>query len=306
MNNDTPQPVNSISDQRRALGLPPPPHPLIDVFRMEDIPAGAQQGRSRTLSFNLYCVALKRKVNGKVQYGQGYYDYDEGLMSFFAPGQITANVPDRHQLEGWYVAFHPDLLLGHPLSRKIKTYNFFSYAINEALFLSEKEEAIMTGIVQNIRQELETSIDALTQDVLISQVELLLHYSQRFYLRQFNTRRPVHHHLLNEVDNLLTAYFANDQQLADHGLPTVAYLADRLHKSPKYLSDTLRHLSGRSAQQHIQDHLLQKAKQLLTTSSLTVAEIAYRLGFDYPQSFNKLFRRKTNQTPLAFRTPPTP
>lgn len=270
---------------------------------MEDIP-GSTNGRPRSLQLNLYCVALKRKVNGKVQYGQGYYDYDEGIMSFFAPGQITANVPDNHQLEGWCVAFHPDLLLGHPLARKIETYNFFSYGINEALFLSEKEEALVTNLVKNIQQELDTSIDGLTQEVLISQLELLLHYSQRFYLRQFNTRKPAHHHLLSEVDNLLAAYFSNDQQLADQGLPTVAYLANQLHKSPKYLSDLLRNLSGRSAQQYIHDHLLEKAKQLLTGSDLTVAEIAYKLGFDYPQSFNKLFRRKTNQTPLAFRFKP--
>ncbi|WP_342644744.1 helix-turn-helix domain-containing protein [Mucilaginibacter sp. CSA2-8R] len=303
MSQHLPQPVNSITDHRRTLGLPPPLHPLIDVFRMEDIPA-SPDGRSRTLLLNLYCVALKRKVSGKVQYGQGYYDYDEGVMSFFAPGQITANVPDRHQLEGWCVAFHPNLLLGHPLARKIETYNFFSYAINEALFLSEKEEATVTQIVHNISQELDTSIDGLTQEVLISQLELLLHYSQRFYLRQFNTRKPAHHQLLSEVDNLLAAYFANDQQLADDGLPTLGYLAGRLHKSPKYLSDLLRNLSGRSAQQYIQDHLLEKAKQLLAGSDLSVAEIAYKLGFDYPQSFNKLFRRKTNLTPLAFRGRP--
>ncbi len=302
MSQHQPLTINSITEQRRALGLPGPVHPLIDVFRMEDIPPS--EVRPRTLHLNLYCVALKRKVNGKVEYGQGYYDYDEGLMSFFSPGQITANVPNRHQLEGWSVSFHPDLLLGHPLARKIETYNFFSYAINEALFLSEKEEAIMTGIVQNIQQELETSIDGLTHDVLLSQLELLLHYSQRFYLRQFNTRRPAHHPLVSDVDNLLAAYFANDQQLADHGVPTVTYLADRLHKSPKYLSDLLRTVSGRSAQQYIQDHLLEKAKQLLTGSNLTVAEIAYKLGFDYPQSFNKLFRRKTNQTPLEFRNFP--
>jgi AraC family transcriptional activator of pobA len=305
MSPNLPLTVNSVTEQRRLVGLPGPAHPLIDVFRMEDIPA-SPDGRPRSLQLNLYCVALKRKVQGKVQYGQGYYDYDEGLMSFFAPGQITANVPDQHQLEGWCVSFHPDLLLGHPLARKIETYNFFSYAINEALFLSEKEEALVTNIVNNIRQELETSIDGLTQEVLISQLELLLHYSQRFYLRQFNTRKPAHHHLLSEVDNLLAAYFANDQQLADHGLPTVAYLADKLHKSPKYLSDLLRNLSGRSAQQYIQDHLLEKAKQLLTGSDLSVAEIAYQLGFDYPQSFNKQFRRKTNQTPLEFRKPKPP
>jgi AraC-like DNA-binding protein len=282
------------------LSLPSPDHPLIDVFRLED--ANRPDGDSmQVLHLNLYCIAIKRKVRGKVKYGQGHYDYDEGVMSFFAPGQIAANVPRNHELEGWSLSFHPDFLLGYPLAKKIEQYNFFSYAVNEALFLSEKEEALITGIVENIKRELQTSIDSLTQDVIISHLELLLHYSQRFYIRQFNTRKPAHHNLLSEVEYLLNTYFADDKKLVTEGLPSVTYLAAQLGKSPKYLSDTLRNLSGRSAQQHIQDHVLRKAKTLLSTTDLSVAEIAYTLGFDFPQSFNKLFRRKTNQTPLEYR-----
>ncbi|GAA4925661.1 helix-turn-helix domain-containing protein [Mucilaginibacter defluvii] len=292
--------VNSITDHRRVLSLPGPEHPLIDVFRMEDVKHNPDK-RYRTLMLNVYCISLKKKVQGKVKYGQGYYDYDEGLMSFFSPGQIVASVPENHRLEGWCVVFHPDFLKGHPLARKIEGYNFFSYAINEALFLSEKEETLMNGIADNIRQELQTSIDGLTQEVLISQLELLLHYSQRFYLRQFQTRKTAHHNLVSEVENLLNVYFNDDNLLVAQGVPTVAYLAERLNRSPKYLSDLLRSVSGRSAQQYIQDHLLEKAKTLLISSNLTVAEIAYMLGFDYPQSFNKLFRRKTNKTPLVYR-----
>ncbi len=300
MSREVPYPINTITEHRRVLSLPGPEHPLIDVFRMEDVKHNPDE-RFRTLMLNVYCISLKKKVTGKVKYGQGYYDYDEGLMSFFAPGQIVASVPENHRLEGWCVAFHPDLLKGHPLARKIESYSFFSYAINEALFLSEKEEALMNSIVGNIREELHTAIDGLTQEVMISHLELLLHYSQRFYLRQFNTRKPAHHQLLTEVDNLLHAYFNDDELLIADGLPTVAYIAGQLNKSPKYLSDLLRNVSGKSAQQHIQDHLLEKAKTLLTGSDLTVAEIAYRLGFDYPQSFNKLFRRKTQKTPLEYR-----
>jgi AraC family transcriptional activator of pobA len=300
MSRSIPYTINSITEQRRALSLPSPNHPLIDVFRMEDARRHADES-TQMLRLNLYCIAIKRKVNGKVKYGQGYYDYDEGVMSFFAPGQITANVPQNHELEGLSLSFHPDFLQGYFLAKKIEQYNFFSYAANEALFLSEEEEALVTGIIENIRQELQKSIDDLTQDVLISHIELLLHYSQRFYTRQFNTRKPAHRNLLAEVEHLLTTYFADDEKLTADGLPTVAYLAGQLHKSPKYLSDILRNLTGRSAQQHIQDHVLKKAKMLLTTSDLSVAEIAYRLGFDFPQSFNKLFRRKTNQTPLGYR-----
>ncbi len=162
----------------------------------------------------------------------------------------------------------------------------------------------MNAIADNIRQELDTSIDGLTQDVMISHLELLLHYSQRFYLRQFQTRKSASHQLIAEVENLLNAAFANDELLRSNGVPNVAYLADQLNKSPKYLSDQLRSISGRSAQQHIQDHLLDKAKALLVGSDLSVSEIAYLLGFDYPQSFNKLFRRKTKQTPLQYRASP--
>lgn len=300
MDHHKPYEVNSITDHRRVLSLPAPEHPLIDVFRMEDVRHNPDK-RFRTLMLNVYCISLKKKVQGKVKYGQGYYDYDEGLMSFFAPGQIVASVPENHRLEGWCVAFHPDFLKGHPLARKIEGYSFFSYAINEALFLSEKEETLMNGIADNIRQELQASIDGLTQEVLISQLELLLHYSQRFYLRQFQTRKTAHHNLVSEVENLLNVYFNDDNLLVAQGVPTVAYLAERLNRSPKYLSDLLRSVSGRSAQQYIQDHLLEKAKTLLSSSDLTVAEIAYMLGFDYPQSFNKLFRRKTDKTPLVYR-----
>jgi AraC family transcriptional regulator, transcriptional activator of pobA len=300
MNPQTPYEINSITAHRRALSLPGSEHPLIDVFRMEDVKHNPDK-RFQTLMLNFYCIALKKKVQEKVRYGQGFYDYDEGLMSFFAPGQIVASVPENHKLEGWCVAFHPDFLKGHPLARKIENYNFFSYAINEALFLSEKEEAVVNRIADNIRHELHTSIDSLTQEVMISHLELLLHYSQRFYLRQFQTRKTAHHHLVTEVENLLNAYFSDDAMLIAQGLPTVAYLGERLKRSPKYLSDLLRSVSGRSAQQYIQDHQLEKAKVLLTTSDLTVAEIAYRLGFDYPQSFNKLFKKKTDQTPLLYR-----
>ena len=300
MSSEIPYPIHSISEQRRLLSLPSPEHPLVDVIRMEEVRHNSDK-RFRALLLNVYCISLKKQVNGKVKYGQGYYDYDGGLMSFFAPGQIVASVPENHRLEGWCVAFHPDLLQGFPLARKIETYNFFSYDINEALFLSEKEEALMNGIVDHICLELQSSIDGLTQEVIISHLELLLQYSQRFYLRQFNTRRPAHHGLVAEVENLLHAYFNNDELLESKGLPTVAYLADRLNRSPKYLSDLLRSVSGKSAQQYIQNHLLNKAKALLSGSDLSVAEIAYRLGFDYPQSFNKLFRRKTNHTPLEYR-----
>lgn len=300
MSRNIPYTINSITAQRRIMSLPGPSHPLIDVFRLEDIIHNPDE-HVQMLHLDLYCISIKRKVDGKVKYGQGYYDYDEGVMSFFAPGQITANVPENHRLEGLSLSFHPDFLQGYPLAKKIEQYNFFSYAINEALFLSEQEEALVTGIITNIKQELQTPIDSLTQDVIIAQIELLLHYSERFYNRQFNTRKPAHHHLLTEVEHLLSTYFANDEKLGAEGLPTVTYLAAQLNKSPKYLSDILRLTSGRSAQQHIQDHVLKKAKVLLTTSNLSVAEIAYQLGFDFPQSFNKLFRRKINQTPLEYR-----
>jgi AraC family transcriptional activator of pobA len=198
----------------------------------------------------------------------------------------------------WYIPILSGII---PLGKNIKSYGFFSYDANEALHLSDKEKTIILGVLQNIQQEIDGTIDDFSQEVMISFIEVLLNYSNRFYKRQFITRKAVNHDLLAQMEEILDDYFTKDETLKS-GLLTVEYLADRLRVSPRYLSDMLRSLTGQNAQQHIHEKLIEKAKEYLSTSSLSVAEVAYHLGFEHPQSFNKVFKKKTNVTPLEFRT----
>lgn len=195
---------------------------------------------------------------------------------------------------------HPDFLWNYPLSKKIKQYGFFSYSANEGLHLSDTEREIMLSIFNNIEVELNSRIDDFSQDVIISHIELLLNYANRFYKRQFITRKVVNHSLLQKLEDLLNEYFDTEQTL-NYGIPTVHYLSERLNISASYLSDMLRSLTGLNTQQFIQHTIIEKAKEKLSTTTLSVSEVAYALGFGHPQSFNKLFKAKTNVSPLAFR-----
>ncbi|GAB3999910.1 helix-turn-helix domain-containing protein [Spirosoma daeguense] len=226
---------------------------------------------------------------------------DLGVMSFMAPDQIVTWHPDDvPATEGWLLIFHTHFIRNYPLGHKIREYGFFGYAVHEALILSEEEEQTVENLILSIRQESQARIDTFSQDVIVSQLDLLLTYCNRFYSRQFITRKTANNDLLSKVETLLADYFDQDKaQLT--GLPTVTYLAERLNMSPKYLSDMLRNLTGQSAQQHIHDKLIDKAKEILVTTNLSVGEIAYQLGFECPQSFNKLFKNKTNVSPLEFR-----
>ncbi|MDJ1471893.1 helix-turn-helix domain-containing protein [Xanthocytophaga flava] len=296
--------INSISHFHRLLSLPEPLYPLMSVIRVENIQL-TEEFSSENFLFNFYSVSLKRDVQAKIKYGQQYFDFDKGVMSFIAPKQIqSVEVMDlalesQQSGKGYALLFHPDFLYGHPLATTIKQYGFFSYTVNEALHLSEKEETDVVDIFQRMERECQ-HIDRHTQDILIAQLDLLLKYSNRFYERQFLVRKSVNNHLLTRMETLLQDYFDSEETLKN-GLPTVDYLAGELNVSPHYLSDMLRTLTGQSAQQHIHEKLIEKAKQYLATSNLTVAEIAYELGFGHPQSFNKLFKKKTNMSPLEFR-----
>lgn len=195
---------------------------------------------------------------------------------------------------------HPDFLWNTSLAKKIKHYDFFSYSVHEALHLSEKEEILITGLMQNIGQEYHANIDKFSQDVIIAQLELVLTYAERFYHRQFLTRRITNYKLLDRLEAFFADYF-NGNSLEKKGLPTVQSIADALNVSPNYLSAMLSVLTGQSTQQHIHDKLIEKAKERLSTTDLTVSEIAYELGFEHSQSFNHLFKKKTNRSPLEFR-----
>lgn len=293
----------TISEYHRVMRLPKPEHPLISVINLESIKYMPPVEEPLSLMFDFYSIALKRTPHVKFKYGQGEYDFDEGTMFFMSPGQVFGVEFDKDAVlkrSGWTLFIHPDFLWNTSLAKTIRQYGYFDYSVNEALHLSEKEETTITSIMQNIDQEYRSNIDKFSQSVMVSQIELLLNYSDRFYHRQFITRKKVSSDLLAKLEDLLNEYFdrQNDSQA---GLPTVKYIAGKLNVSPNYLSDMLRTLTGQNAQQHIHNKLIEKAKEALMTTSLSVGEIAYRLGFEHPQSFNKLFKNKTNISPLEFR-----
>jgi AraC family transcriptional regulator, transcriptional activator of pobA len=294
--------VNSITEKHRLLSLADPLHPLVSVVRIADIRV-IDDSIWEHFSLNFYCISLKRNIGGKMQYGRQYYDYDKGVMTFIAPRQVlsldTPPIYDTSDSAGYALFFHPDFLYNHPLTAKIKTYGFFSYAVNEALHLSEKEEKNIEEIFIKIDEEYQR-VDRHTQDIILSQIELLLNYSNRFYERQFITRKTANHAILTRTEQLMNDYFEKQESL-NTGILTVEYLAAKLNLTPHYFSDLLKSLTGQSAQQHIQDKLIEKAKEYLIVTQLSVSEIAYQLGFQYPQSLNKLFKRKTSLSPLEFR-----
>lgn len=294
----TPVRFNSISELHRALGFPKPLHPLVSLVDYADIKTPYDE-LPKTLLLNFYKISYKKSLTGKIKYGQQYYDFDEGGLSFVAPNQIISGSEEEQDYSGYTLLIHSDFMRTYPLATRIKSFGFFSYAANEALFLSDKEKQKIFSVFENIRDELNNTIDDFSQDVMISHIEVLLNYSNRFYKRQFITRKAVSHDLLTKMEQLLADYFDQGAPLKK-GILTVEYLAEQLHVSPRYLSDLLRSLTGQNAQQHIHEKLIAKAKEYLTTTSMSVAEVAYQLGFEHPQSFSKIFKRKTRLTPLEF------
>lgn len=294
--------IKTISEFHRLRGLPQPEHPLISVVDFSTIKS-SPENNAVSLALDFYAISLKRGVNGKMIYGQQEYDFDEGVMAFLSPRQVLRIETDPMAItkrSGWILFIHPDFLWSTSLAKTVSRYEFFSYQINEALFLSEKEEVTINNIIQNIQQEYHSNIDKFSQRIIISQIETLLNYAERFYQRQFITRKIMNHRILDRLEKLLTDYF-NSDDLTTKGLPTVQYLAGMLNVSPGYLSGVLKALTGQSAQQHIHEKLIAKAKEKLSTTDLSVSEIAYALGFEHPQSFSKLFKIKTSVSPREFR-----
>jgi AraC family transcriptional regulator, transcriptional activator of pobA len=292
--------IKTISEYHRLRGFSEPLHPLISVVNLENVSA-AHNVTGVLLDF--YSICIKRSSNIKLKYGQQEYDFDSGILFFMSPNQIFslyANVNETPTQSGWLLLIHPDLFWNTPLVKRIKQYDFFDYSVREALFLSEKEEATINGIIDNIQQEYQANIDKFSKQIIISHIEALLNYSERFYNRQFITREKANHQILERLENLLAEYF-NTDDLLSKGLPTVQFVSDKLNVSSSYLGSLLRTLTGQSTQQHIHDKLIGKAKEKLSTTNLSVSEIAYELGFEHSQSFSKLFKTKTNQSPLEFR-----
>ncbi|WP_207533259.1 helix-turn-helix domain-containing protein [Desertivirga arenae] len=292
--------LESITEIHRLLELPGPSHPLITLLDTREERVNLSRLPVSYVT-TLYKISFISKLGGKFRYGQGFYDFDEGSMVFTAPNQIVGSTEIYKGNEGYSLIFHQDFLHGYPLAAKIKQYGFFSYASNEALHLSEQERTTISSVFNIIREELDSRIDDFSQEVVIAQIELLLSYAKRFYKRQFLTRQAASSDLLQQVEEVLSAYFKEGKTL-ELGLPTVQFLAEQLNYTANYLSDMLRSLTGLSAQQHIHEKLIEKSKELLSTSSLTVSEIAYQLGFEHSQSFSRLFKNVTRQSPVQFRT----
>ncbi|EDM38012.1 transcriptional regulator, AraC family protein [Pedobacter sp. BAL39] len=295
------QPVvfNSLSQLHKAMGQQAPLHPLISIINYGDAhfdPKDFEQG----IILNFYKISFKTSFSGKLKYGQGFYDFEEGGMSFIAPGQLLRMQDEEADYSGMTLHVHPDLLRSYPLNYAIKQYGFFSYSAAEALYLSEKEKSTILSIYRFIQDELNERIDKFSQDVIISQIELLLNYANRFYERQFITRKAVNNDLLARLEQQLEDDFNNDRSLI-RGLPSVNAVAAQLNVTPRYLSDLLRNLVGLNTQQLIHEKLIEKAKTYLAKDEMTVAEIAYHLGFEHPQSFNKLFKSKTSFSPSDYK-----
>ncbi|TRW27161.1 helix-turn-helix domain-containing protein [Flavobacterium zepuense] len=298
MEDRKPYRIKTITELHRLGGYDKPHHPLISILNLEGL---ANNTDITTVLFDFYVVSMKRGCD-KLFYGQQKYDFDEGMMGFLAPGQILRGEDNGvpHNLSGWMLFIHPDFLWNTSLAKKIKQYEYFGYNTNEALFLSDKEEAVINGIIENIRNEYSSNIDKFSQDIIISSLETLLNYAERFYERQFITRKIINHNILSRLEDVL-AERINSEDLLLKGLPSVNEIADILNMSSKYLSSLLKQLTGQTTQQLIHEKLIEKAKEKLSTSELSVSEIAYQLGFEHPQSFSKLFKSKTNQSPLDFR-----
>lgn len=298
MPNAKPYRIKSITEIHRLMGLPKPHHPLISIIDLKGL---KNDPNIDAAIFDMYVISMKRGCDN-LFYGQQKYDFDEGLMAFISPGQLLRGeengVPP--DLEGWMLFIHPDFLWNTSLATKIKKYEFFGYSTNEALFLSDKEEGVINDLVKNIRTEYHANIDKFSQDIIISNLETLLNYAQRFYQRQFITRKITNHKILDRLEQMVNEYLSNEALLSK-GLPSVQYFAGKLNISSKYLSSLLKQLTGHTTQQIIHEKLIDKAKEKLSTTELSVSEIAYELGFEHPQSFNKFFKSKTRQSPLDFR-----
>jgi len=294
--------IKTIKEYHKILGVGNPEYPMISVIDLSQITPYKSEESIRVI-FDFYIISLKKVEAGDVHYGYGQqkYDFDDGILFFISPNQVfTFKAGDDFKSTGSMLLIHPDFLWGNPLAKTIRRYEFFSYAINEALFVSEKEEFVLNSFIKNIEQEYHSHIDKFSESIIISQIEAFLNYSNRFYTRQFLTRKISANRILEKLEKILNDYF-DDDKMINKGLPSVQYIAGLLNCSPNYLSGVLKTLTGQNTQQHIHEKIIEKAKEKLSTTTLTVSEIAFELGFEYPQSFSKLFKSKTDLSPVQFR-----
>ncbi len=292
--------VKSISELHNLLGFPKPKHPLISLIDASQIQVSEEDVDSKII-YDFYMVSLKDKSCG-VEYGRNSFDFDEGVMVFSAPGQVYTPTKPIHigEIQGWMLYFHPDLIRNTNLGEIISEFSFFNYDVIEALHLSEDEETIIDATINNIKSEYSQRIDNHSQRVIVSNLELLLNYCLRFYERQFNTRTNQNKDVISQFEKGLKRYFKTEQHL-ETGLPSIQHFADIAHLSQHYFSDLIKKETGRKPKDHINDFVIEKAKNLLLGTEQSISEIAYELGFNYPHYFTRLFKSKTGQTPVEYR-----
>ena len=293
--------IKSIDQIHKALGIGAPKHPLVTVIPLEDL-VSYDYGEY-TYVMELYHISLKCGIDGAITYGCNSYDFHDGTLVFSKPEQTLYydSSIETSNCSGWTLFFHPDLIRKSELGRTIEKYTFFSYEANEALHLSETERESITNLVKKIEEEYIQNIDKHSQRLIISNIHLLLDYCTRYYDRQFITRTERNKDIISEFENLLNNYFSSES-LSEIGLPSVKYCAEQLHLSANYLSDLLKKETGKNGTEHIQYCVIEKAKDRLLSSTISVSEIAYDLGFEYPQYFSKLFKKNTGMTPAEYRS----
>ncbi|UTW61894.1 AraC family transcriptional regulator [bacterium SCSIO 12741] len=292
--------VTSISQMLEGLNCPPPEHPLVSVVNVSDIKIPKEMEGQR-VAVDLYCVALKDSDCGMV-YGRKSFDFSEGVLIFYEPGQVMAASQEMNEglNSGWMLFFHPDLIRKTHLGSKIHTYSFFSYDTYEALHLSDREQQLLGDCVEKIKYEYSQNIDAHSRDLIVSNIEMILNYSNRFYERQFHTRTASNQGVVSQFNQLLQAYFESGE-IEEKGIPTVSYFSERIHLSANYLSDLLKKETGKNFKDHVNTALVDRAKSLLLGSEYTVSEISYKLGFNYPHYFSRMFKLQTGMTPNKYR-----
>ena len=293
--------IHSVSQVHEFFGLNKPKHPLVSVLPITDEMTNFDYG-GRTYVFDFYQISLKMGISGSMIYGRNSYDFQEGTMVFTKPDQSLKieNTEEFTGSSGWTLIFHPDLIRKSELGKNIDNYNFFSYEINEALHLSEDERDTLTELVQKIEKEYTQNIDRHSQELIISNIKLILDYCTRYYDRQFYTRTNLNKDFLTKFENLLREYYNSEKPL-EEGVITVKYCGSALNMSGHYLSDMLRKETGRSAQDHIYNFLIDRAKTKLLSSEESISQVAFSLGFEYPNHFSKLFKSKTGMSPARYR-----
>jgi len=296
--------IATVSDFHNILEIDAPKHPLITIIRHESRNFKFRFGDNKYLN-ELYLIALRNSESGSIGYGRNSYDFDQGTMIFMKPGQV--NTPGdvnpekvNWAINGWTMVFHPDLLRKSVLFEKMESYSFFSYEVSEALHLSQEERQTITNLIDKIQLEINQTTDQHSQVIITSNIELILNYCHRFYDRQFYMRSNMNIGIISKFEKMLSEYFKSEKP-KEIGIPTVTYCGTALNMTGHYLSDLLKKETGKTAQEHIHRYVISKAKNQLLNSDRSVSEIAYDLGFDYPQHFSKIFKSKTGESPTTYR-----